>query len=140
MVKGQVLGEGVKSLKQNFFKQTFGFLSAMFSLGFFKSAQALSNFPCPPGVRCPGAEDSTVNGLILVVIGWLLSIAFGLAVLFLIIGGFRYITSAGNEESAEAGKKTVINAIIGIVIIVLSYVIVNVIANTVSGLGGAGVP
>ena len=48
---------------------------------------------------------------------------------FLIIGGFRYITSAGNEEVAESAKKIIINAIIGIVIIILSFVIVRVISN-----------
>ncbi|HYV33379.1 MAG TPA: hypothetical protein VE973_00830, partial [Candidatus Limnocylindria bacterium] len=98
---------------------------------------SISPIPCVPGLRCPGPGTSTVNGLIVTIIGWLLSISFGLAVLFLIIGGFRYITSAGNEESAEAGKKTIINAIIGIVIIILSYVIVSVIANAVTGVATA---
>jgi amino acid transporter len=107
----------------------------MGGLMFFNSAQAISGMPCLPGLRCPGPGENTINGLIITVIGLLLSVAFGLAVLFLIIGGFRYITSAGNEESAEAGRKTVINAIIGIIIIVLSYVIINVVSNTVAGAG-----
>lgn len=58
-----------------------------------------------------------------------LSVAGLVAVLFLIIGGFRYITSAGNEETAEQAKKIIINAIIGIVVIILSFVIVRVISN-----------
>ena len=84
------------------------------------------------GVNC---SATSVNGLIKIVINWLLGIAFLVAVLFLIIGGFWYITSAGNEETAEKGKGTAINAIIGIVIIILSYVIVNVISNLVSTAG-----
>ena len=52
-----------------------------------------------------------------------------IAVLFIIIGGFQYIFSGANEELAETGKKTLRNAIIGLVIIILSYVIVNVIVN-----------
>ena len=47
---------------------------------------------------------------------------------FLIIGGFRYITSAGNEETAEQAKKVIINAIIGVVVIILAFVIVRVIS------------
>jgi Type IV secretion system pilin len=78
---------------------------------------------------------NTVGGLIRTVINWLLGIAFGIAILFLIIGGFFYITSAGNEETAEKGKGTALNAIIGIVIIILSYVVVNVVANLVSSAG-----
>ena len=84
---------------------------------------------CDPNLqRC---DNLSVNGLIKLVINWLLGIAFGIAVLFLIIGGFWYITSGGNEETAEKGRNTAINAIIGIVIIILSYVIVNVVSNLV---------
>ena len=81
------------------------------------------------GLNC---NTTDANALIKNVINWLLGIAFGIAVLFLIIGGFWYMTSAGNEETAEKGKNTAINAIIGIVIILLSYVIVNVVAGLVS--------
>jgi len=89
------------------------------------------------GLNC-NAANGTLTGLITTVINWMLALAGLIAVLFLIIGGFWYITSAGNEETAEKGKNTAINAIIGIVIIVLSYVIVNVVANLVSSTGGNG--
>lgn len=75
-------------------------------------------------------------GLIAYVVRILLTLAGGIAVLFVIVGGYQYVTSAGNEEQAEKGKKTVINAIIGIIVVVLSYVIINVIVNLVSGTGG----
>jgi hypothetical protein len=74
---------------------------------------------------------TSAEDLIVRVLRVLLFFAGGIAVLFLIIGGYWYITSAGNEEQAEKGRKTLINAIIGIVIIVLSYVIINVIVNLV---------
>jgi hypothetical protein len=126
----------VNSLKKNLIKKLFGTVVSLYSLIVFKfiHAQTVTPIPCPPGLRCPGPGESTLNGFIVTIIGWLLSISGAIAILFVIIGGFRYITSAGNEESAEAGKKTVINAIIGIVVIILSYVIVNVISNTVSGV------
>ena len=37
--------------------------------------------------------------------------------------------AGGNEETAESAKKTIINAIIGIVVVILSFVIVRVISN-----------
>jgi hypothetical protein len=52
------------------------------------------------------------------------------AVLFIIIGGYQYMTSGMNEEMAESGKKTLQNAIIGLVIVILSYLIVSVVVNT----------
>ena len=83
-----------------------------------------------------GAQTLTgPTGLIYRVISLLLFVAGALAVFFVIIGGYQYITSAGNEEAAEKGKKTLLNAIIGIVVIVMAYVIINVVVNTISGTG-----
>jgi hypothetical protein len=75
------------------------------------------------------------SGLIYRVLSLMLFIAGALAVVFVVIGGYQYITSAGNEEQSEKGKKTLVNAIIGIVVIVLSFTIINVVVNTVSGSG-----
>lgn len=135
--------EGVSSLKQiikkiNFLKVAEVLLAVMLvSAPVLVSAQINRGFQCDPttGLRC---SDTTVNGLIRTVINWLLGISFAVAVLFLIIGGFWYITSAGNEETAEKGKGTAINAIIGIIIIIMSYVIITVVAGLVSSPTGTG--
>lgn len=63
----------------------------------------------------------------------LLLFAGSIAVVFVIIGGYFYITSGGNEEQAEKGKKTLVNAIIGVVIILMSNAIINVVVNTITG-------
>jgi hypothetical protein len=98
-------------------------------------AQLNSAFPCDSssGLRC---SETTLPQIFRTIINWALGIAFGIAVIFLIVGGFKYITSGGNEDSAKAGRNSVIHALIGIVIIILSYVIVNVVANLVQGNGG----
>ena len=67
----------------------------------------------------------------------LLAFAGAIAVLFIIVGGFWYITASGNEEQAEKGKTTLINAVIGVIIVVLAYAIVTVIVNLVSS--GTGI-
>ena len=74
-----------------------------------------------------GAAD-----IIVLVINFLLLFAGLIAILFIVIGGYKYITSAGNAESAKSGRETVVNAIIGLVIIILAFVIVSVVNNTVS--------
>ena len=79
---------------------------------------------------------NNVLDLIVSIIRILLMFSGAVAVLFVIIGGFQYITSGGNEEQAEKGKKTLINAIIGVIIIILSYTIINVIVNTVQNCTG----
>lgn len=48
-----------------------------------------------------------------------------LSVLMLIYGGFRYTTSGGKSESIVAAKNTILYAIIGVIVALLSYAIVN---------------
>ena len=79
------------------------------------------------------AGSSSITDLIATVIQTLLFVAGAIAVLFIIVGGYWYITSTGNEEQAEKGRSTLINAIIGVVMILMAYVIVTVIANLVGG-------
>ncbi len=66
---------------------------------------------------------------------WIVTAILGVsgivAILFIIIGGFEYMTSAGNEERSKNGKKRVTNAIIGLIIIMLSYTIISVINTTI---------
>ena len=68
-----------------------------------------------------------VGEIVMSVVTWVLGFAAAIAVLFIIIGGILYITSAGNKDRAESAKKTLLYAIIGLIVIVLSYVIVAVV-------------
>lgn len=52
-------------------------------------------------------------------------------VFFLISGGFRYITSAGSSDGMAAAKKTITNALVGLVIAILAASIVNAIAGAI---------
>jgi hypothetical protein len=78
------------------------------------------------------AGTNSIFAVIALVIRVLLILAGALAVLFIIIGGFWYLTSAGNEEQAAKGRKAITYAIIGLVVIVLSYTIVAVVIKTVT--------
>lgn len=54
------------------------------------------------------------------------------AVIFIIYGGFRYITSGGDSGSVSSAKNTLIYAIIGLIIVALAQFIVRVVLNTAS--------
>ena len=97
-------------------------------------AGAQFQIPDPGGTGLGGGvgSESTITGFILRVINIGLALAGLIAVFFLILGGFRYITSMGNEEAAGQAKKIILNAIIGIVIVILSFVIVRVISNALA--------
>lgn len=67
-------------------------------------------------------------------ISWITNMALGfagvIAVVFIIVGGYMYLTSAGNDEAAEKGRKVLTNAIIGLIIIILSATIIRIVVNT----------
>jgi hypothetical protein len=81
----------------------------------------------------------TVPVIISNIISFLLLIAGGIAIIFIIFAGFRYITAGGNESAAESAKKTLTNAIIGFIVILLAYLILKVVENLIlQGVGGGG--
>jgi len=45
----------------------------------------------------------------------------------LVVGGFKFLTSAGNPKSTESARSTMTYAIIGLVVIIGSYLIMKVI-------------
>lgn len=58
-----------------------------------------------------------------------LSLAGGVAIIFILIGAFWYLTAFGNEEKAQKGKTTLMWAIIGLVVIILAQVIISEVKN-----------
>ncbi len=78
------------------------------------------------------ANSQSLSDFLLQLIQLLLDVVGAIAVLILVVGGFWYITSAGNEEQAEKGKTAIVNAIIGIIVVTLSYAIVTIIGSTLT--------
>lgn len=96
-------------------------------------AVTFAALPPPPDVGLPGNSTDNITDLLTsIIMNILLPLAALVAILFLIVGGYRYMVSAGNEEQAEAGKKTIQNAIIGLIVIILSYAVVTVISNSLT--------
>lgn len=54
---------------------------------------------------------------------------------FIIYGGFLYVTSQGDDANVENAKKILMYAAIGIIIIFISFAVVNTL---IEGLGTAG--
>ncbi len=80
-----------------------------------------------------GMPDNSFASLFTFIIQGLLAIVGIISLLFIILGGYQYITSRGDEELASSGKKTLTNAIIGLAIVVLSYIVVAVVINALKG-------
>lgn len=55
------------------------------------------------------------------------------AIAFVVWGGYKYIMSNGEPGNVATAKKTIVNALIGLIIAILSTVIVNTIITVISG-------
>ena len=71
--------------------------------------------------------------LIGAIIDWLLVFAGALAVIAIVYSGIMYITAGGDPAKAEAAKKNLIWAILGVIIIALALVIVSAVSSILSG-------
>lgn len=60
-------------------------------------------------------------------VGSVLEITAGtVAVIFLIWNGIRYITAGGDTEKAKSARTGIINAIIGIIVVITAYAIISI--------------
>ena len=55
-----------------------------------------------------------------------------IAVVIMLLGGFKWMTAAGNEDKVAEAKKLIAAGIIGLVIILSAFLIVNFVVTNVS--------
>ena len=73
------------------------------------------------------------DGLIQRVVNILLFIIGAVAVIMLIIGGIRYTLSGGDQSAVTAAKNTILYAIVGIIVAIFAYAIVNFVLDEFLG-------
>lgn len=84
---------------------------------------------------CNGSSNA-LPGLITGILNAIIAVSGIVAVIFVLIGGINYMTSAGDSGKLEKAKKTILYAAIGLAIVALSFAIVNfVILNVINGNG-----
>jgi hypothetical protein len=90
----------------------------------------------PAGSTCSDVGDTGAGSLQAVAkkVVNIFSIIVGIvAVIFVIYGGFRYITSGGDSSSVGNAKNTLIYALVGLVIVALAQLIVHYVLSTATG-------
>ena len=81
------------------------------------------------GEKAP--ELSTVAGKI---VGIVIGLSGFLLTIYLIYGGFLWMTAGGNEEQIKKAKGMIVNAIIGLIIVIFAYVISNFVIGQFGGI------
>ena len=81
----------------------------------------------PGGI--PSSGLATGENILTALVNLIFILAFVLGIIFLVLGGIRWITSAGDPKGIEAARKQITYAIIGMIIVVLAYFIINTVGN-----------
>lgn len=97
------------------------------------AASATAGLFDPHGYVDP-LSGRTVNQLVARIIGWSLPVIGSLFLVMFIWGGTLWLTAAGEEAKLKKARQTLMNATIGMAIIVGAYVLVS---NIITIFGGA---
>ncbi len=82
-----------------------------------------------------GAE-SGLNEVITNIVNVLSLIVGIVAVVMIVVGGFRYITSGGDSGNVSGAKNTILYAIVGLIIVALAQFIVRFVLSKSTDLTG----
>jgi hypothetical protein len=92
--------------------------------GAHEGAEAAKTAEMPSELIGDDGTFTRITNIILYIVGII-------AVIMIIWGGIRYITSGGDQKKVTDAKNTVLYSVLGLVIAILSYAIVNFVLNTV---------
>ncbi len=62
---------------------------------------------------------------------WVSGLLAGLATLFLMVGGLRYLVAAGNRREMERGKEAMKSAVVGYVLAVMAPLLIDLLRRMV---------
>ena len=98
----------------------------LFMGGVFSINKAMAQGGTGPSLSNPLKFDSIPE--VLKAIGnFIFALGIPLASVFILIGAFQFMTAGGSEERIRKGKKTLLWAIIGLMIILLTNAIISII-------------
>ena len=95
-----------------------------------------SNINVAEGVDCARGDGTRQNlfggnqSLFAIVTNVLLFLIGAISVIMLIIGGFRYVLSNGDSTQVTNAKNTILYSVIGIIVALLAYAIVNFVVSS----------
>ncbi|MDT4838723.1 hypothetical protein FQZ97_724880 [compost metagenome] len=89
---------------------------------------------CAKGAETPNQLFGD-GGIFTTIVNILLFIIGAISVIMLIIGGIRYTISGGDSSAVTSAKNTIMYAIVGIIVAVLAFAIVNFVLKGLTGVG-----
>ncbi len=87
----------------------------------------------PAEVSAATGGESSLRQLVLTMVNYFLTFLGIVAVIMVIYGGVTYVTAAGEDEKIQSAKKIIMYAVIGIIIVLISFALVNMILGAGTG-------
>ena len=78
-------------------------------------------------------NQNNLMGVITTIINVIVGIVGFIAVVMIILGGIQYTTSAGDPGKVKKAKDTILYGIIGLVVAILAFAIVNFVLGSLNG-------
>lgn len=76
------------------------------------------------------SSNGTLEGLFKTIVNILLFLIGAISVVMIIIGGIRYVVSGGDQSSVTGAKNTILYAVIGLLVSIMAYAIVNFVVSS----------
>ena len=80
----------------------------------------------------PSGASSDLPSIFQTITNTLLYIVGAVSVIMLIVGGLQYVLSSGDSKRVESAKNTILFAIVGIVVAIVAYAIVQFVFTKLS--------
>ncbi len=78
-----------------------------------------------------GGSGPKLESLFKTIVNVLLFIIGAVSVIMIIVGGFRYVTSGGDQAHVKAAKDTILYAVVGLIVALLAFAIVGFVAQNI---------
>lgn len=81
---------------------------------------------------CGAASSDDAPDIVKNIINTMLIVLGMIAVIMIVIGGIRYTTSNGDASQIKAAKETILYAVVGLVVAIMAFAIVNFVVGQLS--------
>lgn len=110
-----------------------GAITILSTLPIAGATAILSPTDNPEAVSSATGGQSSLRALILTIVNYFLGFLGLLAVIMVIYGGVSYVSSGGKDDAVGKAKKIIMYSLVGIIIILLSFVVVRAILGAGTG-------
>lgn len=101
------------------------------ALGIYEGINSARGDGQPRDLFGAGGIVTTITNILLFIVG-------ALSVVMIIVGGLRYVLSAGNSTAVTAAKNTILYAVVGLIVAFLAFAAINFVISALAPGSNAG--